>query len=166
MHIWLIELTLAVVQALETQKDVTVDSVIRTVDSHIVGEWKQRGVCPWQAGDQSSDLSWQTFEIGQDGSNRWRSRQTQGCIWNQIRKWHTYSTELSVCGARIVDLLRRSASHLQRTELHGSRMSRLTKKVTWARYGDENKSQMESAIKIWKKMFHVNAGKKTYKCAT
>jgi len=76
MHIWLIELTLAVVQALETQKDVTVDSVIRTVDSHIVGEWKQRGVCPWQAGDQSSDLSWQTFEIGQDGSNRWRSRQT------------------------------------------------------------------------------------------
>ena len=44
------------VQALGKQKDVTVDSITATVDDRIVAKWKRRGVCPWAAGDQFSDL--------------------------------------------------------------------------------------------------------------
>ena len=54
LHPRLTALTPVMVQALGKQKDVTVDSITATVDDHIVVKWKQRGVCPWPAGDQFS----------------------------------------------------------------------------------------------------------------
>jgi len=55
LHTRLTELTPLMAQALGKQKDMTVDSINRTVDDRIVAKWKRRGVCPWQAGDQFSD---------------------------------------------------------------------------------------------------------------
>jgi len=61
LHTRLTELTPVMVQALRKQKDLTVNSITRTVDDRIVAKWKQRGVCPWPAGDQSSDPSCQNL---------------------------------------------------------------------------------------------------------
>ena len=61
LHTRLTELTPVMVQALGKQKDVTVDSIIRTVDDRIVAKWIRRGVCPWPAGDKSSDPSCQNW---------------------------------------------------------------------------------------------------------
>jgi len=61
LHTRLTELTPVKVQALGKQKDVTVDSINRTVENRIVAKWKQRGVCPWPAGDQSFDPSCQNW---------------------------------------------------------------------------------------------------------
>ena len=46
------------------------------------------------------------------------------CICHQTRMWHIYSTELNVCGERMVNLLSLAVSHQQRTELDGSSMPR------------------------------------------
>ena len=51
----LTELTPFMVQALGKQKEVTINRINRTVDGLIIANWKQRGVCPWPAGDQFSD---------------------------------------------------------------------------------------------------------------
>jgi len=46
LHPRLTELTPVMVQALGTQKDLTVDSISATVDHRILAKWKRRGVCP------------------------------------------------------------------------------------------------------------------------
>jgi len=61
LHARLTELTPLMAQALGKQKDVTVDSINRTVDDRIVAKWKPRGMCPWPAGDQFSDPSCQNW---------------------------------------------------------------------------------------------------------
>jgi len=54
LHPRLTALTPVMVQTLGKQKDLTVDSIIATVDDRIVAKWKRRGVCPWSARDQFS----------------------------------------------------------------------------------------------------------------
>ena len=61
LHTQLTELTPVMVQELRKQKDMTKDSITRTLDDRIVTTWKQRGVCPWPAGDQSSVPSCQNW---------------------------------------------------------------------------------------------------------
>jgi len=46
LHTRQIGLTPATAQALEREKDLTVDNIADTVDCHIVEKWKRRGVCP------------------------------------------------------------------------------------------------------------------------
>jgi len=74
------------VQALGKQKDVTVDSIIATVDDCIGVKWKRRGVCPWSAGDQFSVPSCQN----------WTERE-QHVTPQQNNFVNTYATSLS-CG--------------------------------------------------------------------
>jgi len=86
LHTRLTELTPVMVQALGKQKDVTVDSITRTVDECIVAKWKRRGVCPWPAGDQSSDPSCQNW-----------SEQEQPVTPQQNHFENAYATRLA-CG--------------------------------------------------------------------
>jgi len=66
LHPRLTALTPEMAQALGKQTEVTVDSIIATVDDSIVAKWKRRGVCPWSAGDQ---FLFHPAKIGQNGSN-------------------------------------------------------------------------------------------------
>jgi len=123
LHARLTELAPLMAQALGKQKDVTVDSINRTVNDRIVAKWKQKGVCPWPAGDQFSDPSYQNWtEQKQPVTDRSglplyialcslhassipKSPAKQMCqyVCHQSRMWHIYSTELNVCGERMVN---------------------------------------------------------------
>jgi len=86
LHARLTGFTPLMVQALGKQKDVTIDSIVRTVDDRIVAKLKRRGVCPWQAGDQSSDPSCQSC-----------AEQEQSVTLQQNNFENTYDTRLA-CG--------------------------------------------------------------------
>jgi len=86
LHTRLTELTPVMVYALRKQKDVTVDSISRTVDDRIVAKWKRRGVCPWPARVQFSDPSCQNW-----------TEQEQPVTAQQNNLENTYATRLT-CG--------------------------------------------------------------------
>ena len=86
LHARLTELAPLMAQALGKQKDVTVDSINRTVNDRIVAKWKQKGVCPWPAGDQFSDPSYQNW-----------TEQKQPVTPHQNNFVDTYATSLA-CG--------------------------------------------------------------------
>ena len=84
--------------ALGKQKDVTVDSITATVDDRIVAKWKRSRVCPWSAGDQFSDPFCQNWTEREQPVTQFREH-----VCHQSRMWHIYSTELNVCGERMVN---------------------------------------------------------------
>jgi len=90
LHPRLTKLTPAMVQALGMQKDITVDNITATVDDHIVTKWKQRGVCPWSAGDQTPDPS----------GHNW-TEQERPVTPQQNNFVNTYATSLA-CGVYTV----------------------------------------------------------------
>ena len=106
LHPQLTELTPAMVQALGQQKDTTVDSITATVDDRIVAKWKRRGVCPCPAGDQFSDPSCQNWTEREQPVTPQQNnfvKQFREHVCHQSRMWHMYSTELNVCGERMLN---------------------------------------------------------------
>jgi len=99
LHPRLAELTPVMVRALGKQKDVTVDSISATVDDHIIAKWKQRGVCPWPAGDQFSDPSCQKWTEREQSV----TPQQKKFKCHQTRMWQICSAELNVSGERMVN---------------------------------------------------------------
>jgi len=101
LHPRLTAITPVMVQALSKQKDVTVDSIIATVDDRIVAKWKRRGVFPWSAGDQFSVPSCQNWTEQEQHVNA-PAKQFREYVSHQSRMRHIYSTELNVCGEKMV----------------------------------------------------------------
>jgi len=98
LHTRLTELTAKLVQALARKaerRDFWQHCMTRPVDGHIIAKLKQRGMCPWQARDQSSNAACQ---IGQNKSDMLRPSKTilrtdmhvayiQYRDWDQCMRW-------------------------------------------------------------------------------
>ena len=87
-------------QALEIQTDVTIDSIADTVGCRIVEKWKQRGVCPWHAGDQSPNPSCQNWT---EREQTVTPQQNNLDNTYSTHMWHIYSIELNVCREGMVN---------------------------------------------------------------